>query len=92
MYKKANKKLWQGRVDTEDKSLGKRWHQKIKFLPFPYENKSGIALLGFDCDEGVKRNKGRVGAAKASDALKTELSSGTLPFMFNTRAWQRSVI
>ena len=37
MYKKANKNLWMGRVDSEDKELGKRWHEKIKFLPYPYE-------------------------------------------------------
>jgi len=70
MYKKANKDLWQGRVDSEDKELGYRWHQKVKILSYPYKKDKGIALLGFDCDEGVKRNKGRVGSAKSCDVLK----------------------
>lgn len=70
MYNKPNKKLWSGRVDSEDKSLGKRWHQKIRFMPYPYTKSSGIAFLGFDCDVGVERNKGRTGASKASDVLK----------------------
>jgi len=75
MYNKPNKKLWNGRIDKEDKSLGKRWHQKIKFLPHPYTKSSGIAFLGFDCDVGVKRNKGRAGAAKACDVLKSGLGN-----------------
>lgn len=75
MYKKPNKSLWTGRVDSEDKELGKRWHEKIKSLPYPYEKKSGIAFLGFDCDLGVKLNKGRVGTSKASDALKSSMGN-----------------
>ena len=75
MYKKPNKDLWQGRVDSEDGKLGKRWHEKVKSLPYPYEKKRGIALLGFDCDEGVKRNKGRVGASKSCDNLKSAMGN-----------------
>jgi len=70
MYSKANSDLWSGRVDEQDGELGKRWHEKIDFLEYPYNQKSGVAFLGFECDEGVKRNKGRVGASKGSDELK----------------------
>ena len=70
MYKKPNSDLWNGRVDEQDGELGKRWHQKVEFLEYPYEQRSGVAFLGFECDEGVKRNKGRIGAAKGSDELK----------------------
>jgi len=70
MYEKPNLDLWSGRVDGQDGELGKRWHEKIEFLAYPYEQESGVAFLGFECDEGVKRNKGRVGAAKGSDELK----------------------
>lgn len=73
MYKKPNMTLWSGRVDKEDKALGKRWHEKIKKLKYPYKDKKGVCFLGFECDEGVKRNQGRVGAAKGADALKTAL-------------------
>ena len=71
MYKKANKSLWKGRVDEEDKELGKRWHQKIKFIKPPFKKEKAITLLGFACDEGVKRNKGRIGAAYGGDILKS---------------------
>ena len=70
MYSKPNSQLWCGRVDEKDGELGKRWHEKIEFLEYPYEQKNGVALLGFECDEGVKRNKGRVGARDGSDELK----------------------
>lgn len=70
MYSKPNPSLWSGRVDKEDGELGKRWHEKVEFLEHPYNQKSGVAFLGFECDEGVKRNKGRVGAAEGSDELK----------------------
>lgn len=73
MYKKPNKLLWTGRIDEEDKEQGKRWHEKIKSLPYPYKKEGGIALLGFDCDEGIKRNKGRAGAAEACDVLKKSM-------------------
>jgi len=75
MYNKPNKDLWQGRVDSEDKELGKRWHEKIKFLPYPYKKEKGLALLGFDCDIGVKRNKGRIGAAQGADSLKSAMGN-----------------
>ena len=70
MYEKPNSELWSGRVDSEDGELGKRWHEKIDFLSYPYVKKSGIAFLGFECDEGVRRNKGRIGAAQGGDKLK----------------------
>lgn len=75
MYKKPNKLLWSGRVDSEDKRFGKRWHEKIKFLPHPYKKQKGITFLGFDCDEGVKRNKGRIGATNGCDVLKSSMSN-----------------
>ncbi|WP_037940073.1 formimidoylglutamase [Sulfurospirillum arcachonense] len=75
MYKEANRDLWTGRVDIEDAELGKRWHEKIEFLSEPYEAKQGVAFLGFECDEGVKRNKGRVGAAEGADTLKQAMGN-----------------
>lgn len=75
MYSKPNSSLWNGRVDTQDGELGYRWHQKIEFLEYPYIQKKGVVFLGFECDEGVKRNQGRVGAAKGSDELKKAMGS-----------------
>lgn len=68
---------WQGRHDAEDGSLGKRVHHVIKKIPVqelePYRN--AISVLGFACDAGVARNKGRVGARKAPDLIRRALAN-----------------
>lgn len=75
MYVKPNRKLWNGRVDEKDGLLGLRWHQKVEFLDYPYEAQSGVCLLGFECDEGVRLNQGRVGAKEGADELKKAFGS-----------------
>lgn len=81
MIKPFNKEFWQGRVDLEDGISGKRWHQLIKEFPKTHQaylDKS-VVFLGFSSDEGVRRNKGRVGAAKAPNLIRKSLSP--LPHM-----------
>ncbi len=85
MYSKPNPTLWSGRVDERDGELGKRWHEKIEFLEYPYEQERGVALLGFECDEGVKRNKGRAGAKDGSDELKKAM--GSFAWHLNSRLY-----
>jgi formiminoglutamase len=77
MYKATNRKIWFGRVDQTDGNLGKRWHQLVKCvdlskeeLPALKKKEKGLALLGFCCDEGVKRNKGRIGAKEGPGHLR----------------------
>ncbi len=57
--------LWQGRDDSAEAPNALRLFQTIpraeRFAP--QEMPGDIALLGFACDEGVRRNKGRTGAA-----------------------------
>ncbi len=73
--------LWQGRQDPEDGELALRWHDKV--LPWqevqPWaagaKEVAGVVLLGFACDEGVRRNKGRVGAAGAPQAVRKLLAN-----------------
>lgn len=85
MYQSPNIALWSGRTDTEDGEAGYRWHQIIKPLVLPQQleapEKLKIAFIGFCCDEGVRRNKGRVGAKKGPDALRKAMSS--LPVHFD---------
>lgn len=75
-YEAANPQIWKGRVDgTTDDHL--RWHQIIKCIDLK-DNKdlSGyFILLGFACDEGVKRNHGRAGAEKGPEVLKKTLAN-----------------
>ncbi len=87
MYQIPDLTLWQGRTDDIDGLGGLRWHQRIslldlsqKELPFLTHFPSKIAFLGFACDEGVRRNKGRMGAGSAPPLLKKALSN--LPFPF----------
>src|SRR5690625_7975984 len=81
MMKSIPKKdLWTGRIDKDPFSL--RYHQVVQLhqvdqLPKIGHNKV-FSLIGFECDEGVRRNQGRVGAAQAPNEIRKFLSS--LPF------------
>ncbi|WP_446222791.1 formimidoylglutamase [Nocardia sp. IBHARD005] len=63
---------WTGRVDgTAPEYL--RWHQVV--TPYePGEDPGACVFVGFACEEGVRRNKGRLGAAQGPDALRRALS------------------
>lgn len=81
MIEFANKNSWTGRFDDEDGELGLRWHQIVQTRTFnnlePVKEKQ-IALLGFKSDEGVRRNKGRIGAKNAPDVIRNALAN--LPY------------
>jgi len=66
-----NSEVWQGRIDPEPDS--ERWHQVVR--PLEAGAEKGVALLGFCCDEGVRRNHGRVGAKEAPDAIRRALAN-----------------
>lgn len=76
MIKPFNRENWNGRTDVEDGVLGKRWHQLIKEFPKEHQAylEKSVVFLGFASDEGVRRNKGRTGAAKAPNAVRKMLS------------------
>ena len=97
-YKPSKKNRWQGRVDPDENSL--RLHQVVQLLdlkelhvakvptqrtrsPGKYKK---IALIGFCCDEGVRRNEGRPGAKKGADAIRKALTN--LPVHFNENETQ----
>ncbi|MGL4707291.1 MAG: formimidoylglutamase [Aeromonas veronii] len=67
--------LWQGRQDPEDGELALRWHDKVQPWAAEAQEAAGVVLLGFACDEGVRRNKGRVGAAAAPLAVRKLLAN-----------------
>lgn len=80
MYKLPNKQLWTGRIDSDTDSDSFRFHQTVRCLTSDEltDKESGFSLIGFESEEGVRRNKGRLGAAKAPDEIKKALSS--LPY------------
>jgi formiminoglutamase len=64
---------WTGRVDTADGPTALRWHQMVK--PLAPDAPPGLVLIGFACDEGVRRNGGRVGAKEGPRALRAALAN-----------------
>ncbi len=61
--------VWQGRVDTAEGALARRWHQVMR--PLARDTDSGaVVLIGFACDAGVARNQGRTGAAGGPAAIR----------------------
>ncbi|MGR5286054.1 formimidoylglutamase [Vibrio maritimus] len=64
---------WTGRDDQEDGDKRYRVHHKVVHRSqshFPQ-----LQLMGFCTDEGVKRNKGRVGAKQGPDAIRAALAN-----------------
>jgi len=88
-YKPAQKKYWKGRKSNPDLE-NQYWHQQIEIfdvsnLQTQILNKEGIsvALVGYVCDEGVKRNRGRIGADQGPKALRERLAK--LPIHFESK-------
>ncbi|WP_368541559.1 formimidoylglutamase [Enterobacter soli] len=67
--------VWQGRDDSAESSAAKRLFQTLVQAQAFEPAGAGIALLGFECDEGVRRNLGRPGAAHAPDAIRRALAN-----------------
>ncbi len=75
LWKPVSEQVWQGRDDSAEASNAKRIFQTIRQQAQFAPASSGIALLGFGCDEGVKRNHGRPGAVQAPDVLRKALAN-----------------
>ena len=68
---------WRGRDDAEETGDARRWHHVMR--PFDPNVDGGVVLIGFPCDEGVRRNGGRTGAAAGPAALRAALAN--LPYL-----------
>jgi formiminoglutamase len=78
-YRRVKKNVWTGRIDGEDAD-SLRWHQAIKVIDLEgnleglkFEN--AVCFIGFSSDEGVERNKGKVGAAEGPNVIRREMSN-----------------
>lgn len=82
-YSAGEKSVWTGRIDDWDDEDSFRWHQIIQMLdlnnPLP-KLEPGFCFIGFRSDTGVKRNKGREGAARGPEMIRKELCN--LPYGF----------
>ncbi|MEE0138059.1 formimidoylglutamase [Fusobacterium ulcerans] len=67
------KDLWHGRFDSNADIDWRIW-QIVK--PFDDVSKEyGICFVGYDTDDGIKRNQGRIGAEKGSNAIRKAIQS-----------------
>lgn len=67
---------WQGRADSPANSCYFQTVQMLNLLehkPLDFKQ-TAFALLGFRCDEGIRRNNGRIGAAEGPSAIRQALA------------------
>jgi formiminoglutamase len=86
-YVSAEKLYWQGRKSNPDVGI-QYWHQKIEFKDLNNLEKESschqhFSILGYVCDEGVRRNRGRVGASEGPKAIRDRLAK--LPVHFEEK-------
>ena len=80
LYRLPALRRWKGRNDG-DELTHRRWHQHVQLLdlsastPTRTEQGLAVAILGFACDEGVKRNLGRPGAAEGPETIRRALAN-----------------
>ena len=75
MYKPFSATDWQGRVDKTEGDNALRWHQVIQVWNQHDKLNGAPTLLGFACDEGVRRNQGRSGVKQGPDAIRQALAN-----------------
>ncbi|WP_300360656.1 formimidoylglutamase [Fusobacterium sp.] len=67
------KELWNGRFDSNEEIDLRLW-QVIKEFDSSFKGE-GICFVGYDTDDGVERNQGRVGAKDGSNAIRKAIQS-----------------
>lgn len=76
-WEATSEKVWQGRDDSLEGPWATRLFQSIAvehaFTPEKHPGK--IALIGFECDEGVRLNRGRAGAKEAPDHIRRAMAN-----------------
>ena len=67
------KDLWNGRFDSNEEVDLRLW-QVIKEFDNSFKGE-GICFVGYDTDDGVERNQGRIGAKDGSNAIRKAIQS-----------------
>lgn len=73
LYQNPSQENWTGRISDQKLYL----HEKVQLLSFSSITEvkgKTFVLLGYVCDEGVKRNQGRVGAKEGPNAIRRALA------------------
>jgi formiminoglutamase len=84
-YQSGKRIYWTGRKSNPD--IGNQyWYQEIELYDISDvtdKKQIDIALLGYVCDEGVRRNLGRVGSEQGPRVIRERLAK--LPVHFNSK-------
>jgi formiminoglutamase len=84
-YCKAEPSNWTGRKSGQQLYL----HEKVGFIDLDHEkldsSKNNVTLLGYACDQGVKRNQGRIGSFDGPEAIRKQL--GKMPNHLDSEVW-----
>ncbi|MCG8372254.1 MAG: formimidoylglutamase [Balneolales bacterium] len=76
MYLPGNSEHWSGRVDSISDLDQFRFHQVVRCTDLnEMDGVEEIVLIGFESDEGVRRNNGRVGAAEGPDYFRSAIGN-----------------
>lgn len=67
--------IWQGRFDGEEPLFHRVFQRMKEETNYDHISTNDFVLHGFAVDEGVKRNKGRVGAKDAPDIIRKNMSN-----------------
>lgn len=82
-YILPDRNQWKGRNDGTEREFS-RWHQVVELINLhdTVDLKNSVVFIGFCCDEGVRRNQGRVGAKEGPGEFRKIMSN--LPVHFST--------
>lgn len=73
-HRKTDSSIWAGRISEQQLYL----HEKVQCVDLAaviaHASHKKIALLGYACEEGVKRNQGRIGTYDGADAIRKQLA------------------
>ena len=83
---------WKGRIDSTTDYDAFRWHQWVQPLDLNIQTEKpecglGFAFIGFCSEQGVKRNKGRVGTALAPDFIRAQMSNLPCTFLQDVKLY-----
>ena len=90
-YHPPKPELWQGR----NSGSGQYLHEEVGFLDLEADIppiNAGFSILGYSCDEGVRRNMGRVGAAEGPVSIKQEMAKLPCPQGMRRGIWDAGII
>ncbi|MBQ0138018.1 MAG: formimidoylglutamase [Kurthia sp.] len=75
---KSMEQIWTGRIDANTTADNARYHQIIEHQSLGAVTEQSVptvGIIGFECDEGVRRNGGQVGSAKAPNEIRHALAN-----------------